>query len=132
MNRFNVLRNLHRYTLTGLLVLGSCISSMQVAKAAIVGSVIHPADISAGSGAVTPLLSTTLRSYLSITITGTGSCRIGYYGITPSATRGDLLNGASGANLAGGNRTFEYNFVPTGPVSAYCNAASSISVIEGN
>ena len=96
------------------------------------GTLTTNADVSVPAATVTPILSTTARRFLQVKNTGTVVCRIGYSGVTPSATLGDSLIGAQVAGGQGGSTTFGGSYVPQGTVSAYCpSAASTISVMEG-
>lgn len=94
------------------------------------GSMTQPTDKSCAATTACPLLATTARKYLSIVnTTGSASnCRIGY-GNTPSATTGDPISALS--TTQGGSRTFDGSYVPSGVVSAFCDVASKIAVIEG-
>jgi len=92
---------------------------------------ITTTQVSIGAGATGTVTANTARKYLSVVNTGTGPCRLIFGAGTPSANLGDPLGAAAAAGGQGGTRTFENSYVPSGAVSAFCSAASTLSVMEG-
>ena len=96
------------------------------------GTLATPADVPVPVNVVTTISSAMSRRFLAVKNTGTGNCRVGYSGVTPSAILGDSLDGAAGAGRQGGSTTFGGSYVPTGTISAFCpTSASTFSVMEG-
>lgn len=89
-------------------------------------------SITGGTAGAQILPANAIRRYLSITNDGTGNCRIGY-GLAPTSTTGEPLNGAGVANQQGGNKTFESSIITLQAIFAFCptGASTTFAIVEG-